>query len=155
MRLGQHCSYLYLGITRTEAFFMASSASYLDVRSMIFSRSIMFLLFTIYEYHILSMHSWTKRCVNVVLGWHVQAMDETLNEQPFFHAVVGACCNVFLESLPSFRNGFIWQLLKSRDFALEGIGFAHWKILCQECIGASFPCIEVYFVGVKPHLLLA
>ena len=31
--LGQHCSYLYLGITRTEAFLMASNASYPDVRS--------------------------------------------------------------------------------------------------------------------------
>ena len=30
----------YLGITRTEAFFMASSASYPDVRSMAFSRFI-------------------------------------------------------------------------------------------------------------------
>ena len=29
-------SCLYLGITRTEVFFMASNASYLDVRSMIF-----------------------------------------------------------------------------------------------------------------------
>ena len=57
LRLGQHCSCLYLDITHTEAFFMASNASYLDVRSMIFSRSIMFLLFTIYEYHVLSMHS--------------------------------------------------------------------------------------------------
>ena len=57
LRSGQHCSCLYLGITRTEAFLMASSASYLDVRSMIFSRSIMFLLLTIYEYHVLCMHS--------------------------------------------------------------------------------------------------
>ena len=31
---------------------MASNASYLDVRSMIFSRSIIFLLVTIYEYHV-------------------------------------------------------------------------------------------------------
>ena len=57
LRSGQHCSCLYLGITRTEAFFMASNASYLDVRSMIFSRSIMLLLFTIYEYHVFSMRS--------------------------------------------------------------------------------------------------
>ena len=33
LRSGQHCSCLYLSITRTEAFFMASNASYLDVRS--------------------------------------------------------------------------------------------------------------------------
>ena len=31
---------LYLGITRTEAFFMASSTSYPDVRSLAFSRSV-------------------------------------------------------------------------------------------------------------------
>ena len=40
LRSGQHCSCLYLGITRTEAFFMASNASYPDVRSMASSRSI-------------------------------------------------------------------------------------------------------------------
>ena len=44
----------YFGITRTEAFFMASSTSYPDVRSMTFSRSIMLLLFIIYEYHVIS-----------------------------------------------------------------------------------------------------
>ena len=57
LRTGQYRSCLYLGITRTEAFMMSSSASYLDVRSMIFSRSIMLLLFTIYEYHVFSMRS--------------------------------------------------------------------------------------------------
>ena len=45
----------YLGITRTEAFFMASNASYPDVRSMAFSRSIMLLLLIIYEYHVISV----------------------------------------------------------------------------------------------------
>ena len=37
-----------------KRFFMASSASYPDVRSMTFSRSIMLLLFIIYEYHVIS-----------------------------------------------------------------------------------------------------
>ena len=45
------------GITRTEAFFMASNASYPDVRSMAFSRSIMLLLLIIYEYHVVSVLS--------------------------------------------------------------------------------------------------
>ena len=45
---------IYLGITRTEAFLMASSASYPGIRSMTFSRSIMLLLFIIYEYHVIS-----------------------------------------------------------------------------------------------------
>ena len=36
---------------------MASDASYLGVRSMAFSRSIMLLLLTIYEYHVVSVRS--------------------------------------------------------------------------------------------------
>ena len=39
-RSGQRCSCFYLGITRTEAFLMASNTSYPDVRSMVFSRSV-------------------------------------------------------------------------------------------------------------------
>ena len=73
----------------------------------------------------------------MILGWRVQAIEETLNNQPFFHAVVGACCDVLLESLPSFRNGFIRELLKSRDLASEGVGFAHREILRQALEQAS------------------
>ena len=51
------CSCFYLGITRTEAFFMASNASYPDVRSMAFSRSIVLLLLIIYEYPVVSVQS--------------------------------------------------------------------------------------------------
>ena len=47
----------YLGITRTEAFFMASNASYPDVRSMAFSRFVVLLLLIIYEYHVVSVQS--------------------------------------------------------------------------------------------------
>ena len=36
LRSGQYRSCLYIGITRTEAFLMASSTSYLDVHSMTF-----------------------------------------------------------------------------------------------------------------------
>ena len=54
---------IYLGITRTEAFLMASSASYPDVRSMAFSRSIVLMLLTIYEYHVISAQS----CFNLIL----------------------------------------------------------------------------------------
>ena len=46
---------LYLGITRTEAFLMASSTSYLDVRSMAFSRFIVLSLSIIYKYHVVSV----------------------------------------------------------------------------------------------------
>ena len=51
------CSCFYLCITRTEAFFMASNASYPDVRSMTFSRFIVLLLPIIYEYHVVSVQS--------------------------------------------------------------------------------------------------
>ena len=47
----------YLGITRTEAFLMASNASYPDVRSMAFSRFIVLSLPTIYEYHVVFVQS--------------------------------------------------------------------------------------------------
>ena len=49
-RSGQRCSCFYLAITRTEAFFMASSASYPDFRNMIFSRFIVLLLLIVYEH---------------------------------------------------------------------------------------------------------
>ena len=55
LRSGQYCSCFYLGITCTEAFLMASSTSYPDVRSIAFSRSIVFLLLIIYEYHVISV----------------------------------------------------------------------------------------------------
>ena len=55
LRSGQHCSCFYLGITRTEAFFMASNASYPDIRSMIFSGFTVLLLLIIYEYHVVSV----------------------------------------------------------------------------------------------------
>ena len=80
----------------------------------------------------------------MVLTWFVQAMKEALNNQPPFH--------VFLESFPSFWDGFIRKLLKSRDFAPESIGFVHREVLRQECIGAGIPSGEVCFVGVKPRL---
>ena len=46
--LAQHCSCLYLGITRAEAFLMASNASYPDICSMTFSRFIM----RVFAYHL-------------------------------------------------------------------------------------------------------
>ena len=55
---------LYLGITRTEAFLMVSSTSYLDVRSMSFSRFIMLLLLIVYEYHVI----FTRSCLNLKLA---------------------------------------------------------------------------------------
>ena len=44
-------------------FFMVSSASYPDVCSMAFSRSIVLLLFIIYEYHVI----FARSCFNLIL----------------------------------------------------------------------------------------
>ena len=42
---------------------IASITSYLDVRSMAFSRFVVLLLLTIYEYHVVSVQS----CLNLIL----------------------------------------------------------------------------------------
>jgi hypothetical protein len=44
----------------------------------------------------------------VVLGLLIQAMEEVLNDQPLFYAVVWACLNVLLEMFPAFWDGLIW-----------------------------------------------
>ena len=65
----------------------------------------------------------------MVLGLLIQAMEEVLNDQPLFYAMVWACLYVLLETLPDFRDGLIRQLLDSDDPVPEGIGLAHWKLL--------------------------
>ena len=58
----------------------------------------------------------TTHCyVNVVLGLLIQAVEEFLNDQPLFYAVVWACLNVLLETFPNFWDGLIRQLLNSGD----------------------------------------
>jgi hypothetical protein len=79
-------------------------------------------------------------------------MEEAWDDHPLFHAVVWACCDVFLETFLSFRDGFILELLKTRNPILKGIGFAHRKVLGQECIRAGNPCGECILVGVEPCL---
>ena len=71
----------------------------------------------------------TCSCVNVVLGLLIRAMEEVLNDQPLFYAVVWACLYVLLETFPDFWDGLIRQLLDSGDPVPEGIGLAHWKVL--------------------------
>ena len=60
---------LYLGITRTEAFFMASSTSYLDVRSMTFSRSVVLCCLSstniMLSYAIMSSSYTSSRCIEL------------------------------------------------------------------------------------------
>ena len=52
---------------------MASNASYSDIRSMAFSRSIMLLLLIIYEYHVVSVQvtfqSYANSCCIELVAW--------------------------------------------------------------------------------------
>ena len=71
---------------------MASSASYPDFRSMIFSRFIMLLLFIIYEHHVISARS----CFNLILilvAWNKSSRDDTLL---LFYLVDLICYGLFL-----------------------------------------------------------
>ena len=49
----------------------------------------------------------TSCCIYVVLGLLIQAVEEVLNNQPFFHAVVWACLYVLLQTLPGLWNCLI------------------------------------------------
>ena len=49
----------------------------------------------------------TRCCVNVVLSLLIQAMEEVLNDQPLFYAMVWACLNVLLETFPDFWDALI------------------------------------------------
>ena len=71
----------------------------------------------------------TRSCINVVLGFMVQAMVEVLIDQPLFDAVMWVSLYVLLEMLPDFQDGLIRQLLDSDNPIPEGIGLAHWKVL--------------------------
>ena len=66
----------------------------------------------------------------MVLGLLIQAVEEVMNNQPLFYAVVWACLNVLLEMFPDFWDALIRQLLNSGNPVPEGVGLAHWKVLC-------------------------
>ena len=60
---GRHCSCFYLGITRAEAFLMASNVSYPDVSQHVLVDSLCAYLFIICEHHDISVRS----CSNLML----------------------------------------------------------------------------------------
>ena len=49
----------------------------------------------------------TRSCINMVLGLLIQAMEEVLNDQLLFYAVVWACLYVLLDTFPDFQDGLI------------------------------------------------
>ena len=76
---------------------MVSSASYLDIRSMTFSRFIMLLLFIIYEYHVISV-------------------------QVTFQSYANSCCIELVAqrqhpaSFPSSRSNLLWFALVCKSW---------------------------------------
>jgi len=56
-------------------------------------------------------------------------MEEVMNDKPFFHAMVWTCFNVFLETIPGFRDYFILELLITRNPVPKGVGSSHQKVL--------------------------
>ena len=60
-----------------------------------------------------------ERCssgrIEVLLRGQVQPMEETLDDKPLFHTVVGAGGDVLLKSFPCLRHHLICELLEARD----------------------------------------
>jgi hypothetical protein len=79
-------------------------------------------------------------------------MEEVLDGQPLFHGMVWACCDVFVETFPGYRDGFILELLKTGNLVPKGVGLSHRKVLGQEGIRAGIPCGECILVSVEPRL---
>jgi hypothetical protein len=61
-------------------------------------------------------------------------MIEALDDEPLLHAVMGACRDIILQTLPCLGNGFIRELLKGRDLISKGIGLAQRKNLARNVL---------------------
>ena len=75
--------------------------------------------------------------IQVLLGSTVKAMEEVLDDQPLFHAMVGAGCDIFLESFPRLRHRPICELLKARDAIPQSTSLPEWEVLGEEGIGTQ------------------
>jgi hypothetical protein len=65
-------------------------------------------------------------------------MIEALDDEPLLHAMMGACRDIILQTIPCLSDGLIHKLLKPRAL-LEGIGFAQREKLGEKCIGTLVP----------------
>jgi hypothetical protein len=74
--------------------------------------------------------------IYMLTGLANQPMIKALDDEPLFHAMMGACSNIILQVFPCLSDGLIRELLKPRDLVLEDIGFAQWKKLGEKCIEA-------------------
>ena len=57
--------------------------------------------------------------------------------------------DVFLQHFPSFWDGFHPRLLETGYPPAQGICFAQREELCEECLGAFIPGVDVFLL-VKP-----
>jgi hypothetical protein len=72
--------------------------------------------------------------INMLTGCANQPMIEALDDEPLLHAVMGACRDIILQTLPCLGNGFIRELLKGRDLISKGIGLAQRKNLARNVL---------------------
>jgi hypothetical protein len=78
---------------------------------------------------------WTSNMsINMLTGCANQPMIEALDDEPLLHAVMGACRDIILQTLPCLGNGFIHELLKGRDLISKGIGLAQRKNLARNVL---------------------
>jgi hypothetical protein len=75
----------------------------------------------------------------MLTGCPNQPMIEDLDDEPLLHAMMGACRDIILQTLPWLSNGFNRELLKGRDLVLKGISLAQRKKLGKKCIGTFLP----------------
>ena len=59
-----------------------------------------------------------------------------------------------MQPLPCLGNGFHRALLKVQNSSPQGIGFAHWEELGEECRGTFVPHLDSFLFLVKPLLRL-
>ena len=91
----------------------------------------------------------------MLLGSVVEAMEEVLDDQPLFHAVVGAGCNVFLESFLRLRHRFICELLEAQDAIPQSTSLPEWEVLGEEGIGTCGPHRHGGTIQVEPLFSLS
>jgi hypothetical protein len=81
-------------------------------------------------------------------------MIEAMDDEPFLHAMMGACRDIILQTFPCLGGGLIRELLKPRDLLPEGIGLAQWEKHCEKYIGALLPGQHCLLIGLEPLFCL-
>jgi hypothetical protein len=61
-------------------------------------------------------------------------MMDALDDEPLFHAVMGASNNIILQAFPCLGDGPIHELLKPRGLVPEGISIVQWKNMVRNAL---------------------